>query len=164
MRKLNHTLKRGIQKTLKGLALAPVRISLALILFSVFICGGIYSLAEDNASWVDGMYWATVVLPTVGFGDFSPATTVGRATYIWVAASGWIATILMGGAVVDAIREHTIQQQHYEQTAEFDDDFDNLDAKVDELKACIAKLRALADNDHVREGARKAHTERNKDA
>lgn len=159
MRRFNAAAKRRIDKVLKALARAPVRISLVLIALSVIVGGGLYSIFEQDASWVDGMYWATVVLPTVGFGDYSPATTAGRTVYIFVVASGWMATLLMGGAVVSAIREHDIEAAH-EATADLDDDFAHLEQQANEVIECIARLRTLVDNDHIRAAAKIAHEER----
>jgi hypothetical protein len=133
---------------------------MALIAFSIIVGGGLYSIFETGANWVDGMYWATVVLPTVGFGDYSPHTTLGRSVYEFVAASGWVATILMSGAFVNALREYTIQS-HFEETAELDDDLANLEQQAHEVTECIARLKNLISNDHIREAARKAHEERN---
>lgn len=133
---------------------------MALITFAIIGCGGLYSLFEANANWIDGMYWATVVLPTVGFGDYSPHTTLGRAVYEWVAFSGFVSTIMLSGAFVNAIREFTIQS-HFEETAELDDDFANLEQQAHEVSECVARLKTLISNDHFREAARRAHEERN---
>lgn len=159
MQRFNVVLKNGINKSLRGLAIAPVPISLFLIFTSIIVGGGLYSLFEANANWIDGMYWATVVLPTVGFGDYSPHTTLGRAVYEFVSAAGWISTLLMGGAVIDAIRERTINQ-HFEQTAELDDDLAHLEQQAKEVMDCVARLKTLIDNDHIRAAAKAAHEER----
>lgn len=50
-------------------------------------------------SWIDCLYFSFVTLTTVGFGDFAPVTTLGRAVgMVWMisgvfAAGSWIATI-----------------------------------------------------------------------
>lgn len=156
-------LKRGINWTLRHLAAAPVRISLSLIATSIFVGGGLYSIFETDASYVDGMYWATVVLPTVGFGDFSPHTTPGRTVYEFVMAAGWVSTILMAGAVVSAIREHDIHE-HHEMTAEIDDDLADLRLKATALVDGIERLSRIVDHDTIREATRKVHDERNGNA
>lgn len=158
--RFNDLLKRAINWTLHNIAKAPVRISLFLVLSSIFGGGALYSLFEENADYIDGMYWATVVLPTVGFGDFSPEHIGGRLVYMYVVASGWFATIFVGAAVVDAIRERTIEQKH-EQTPEFDDDLVHLKQQAQEVVDCIERFSALVDNDHIRAAARKAAEERN---
>jgi voltage-gated potassium channel len=59
---------------------------LALIGVSVITFGAIaYSVAE-NVSTLDAIYWAFVTATTLGYGDFSPHTGVGKAASVTLVA------------------------------------------------------------------------------
>lgn len=130
---LNKHFADDIERMLRTVAKSPVRIALSIILSAFLIGGTLFSIFEDNASWIDGLYWATVVMPTVGFGDFSPQTIGGRWVYEYVVASGWIGTLILGGAFAGAIAQYRIQ--NHLGTEELDDDFDHCIAQLESLKA-----------------------------
>ncbi|KAK5113187.1 hypothetical protein LTR85_011005 [Meristemomyces frigidus] len=54
----------------------------------------------EGWNYLDAVYWADVTLLTVGLGDYSPATTVGRGLLFPFALGG----ILMVGMVIGSIR------------------------------------------------------------
>ncbi len=149
-----------IEDLLKVIAKAPVRIALVIILAWTVIGGGLYSLIEPDASWIDGMYWVTVVMPTVGFGDFSPVTVPGRVLYVVTVVLGFWATLILGGAVGAAILQYKYVEGHHH-TAELEDDFcaikDNLLSVVDECD----RLIQLTNHPAVKQALETAHKERN---
>ena len=49
--------------------------------------GGLFALFEGH-TLVDGLWWTVVTLTTVGYGDFSPITTGGRATAVVLMLAG----------------------------------------------------------------------------
>ncbi|KAI6912562.1 voltage-gated potassium channel [Hortaea werneckii] len=65
----------------------------------------VYSKIE-GWSYLNAVYWADVTLLTVGFGDFSPATPVGRGLIFPFAIGG----ILMVGLVVGSIRSLILER------------------------------------------------------
>lgn len=156
--RFNHVLKRRIDRALALFAKAPVRISLGVVFLAMIIGGTIFSLAEPNASLWDGVYWTWVVMPTVGFGDYSPETIIGRWDYIYVVASGWLATILLGGAVAGAVVEHDIHLDH-EETPEIDDDLAVLSSRLHSTADDLVRLQNMASHPLVRDALRKAHEE-----
>ncbi|MFD1736470.1 potassium channel family protein [Bacillus salitolerans] len=59
----------------------PIVVRVALLaLFIIFLFGAIIHVVEpDNfPSYFDGIWWAIVTVSTVGYGDFSPSTYIGR--------------------------------------------------------------------------------------
>lgn len=65
----------------------------------------VYSEIEGWA-FVNAVYWADVTLLTIGLGDFSPATTLGRGLLFPFAIGG----ILMVGLVVGSIRSLILER------------------------------------------------------
>src|SRR4051794_41839874 len=79
----------ALQNLLRLVARRPGRACILLLLGTVTIGGAIYSVIEKNADWFDGVWWATVTLTTVGYGDYSPETFAGR----------WLAAFVMAGGI-----------------------------------------------------------------
>lgn len=115
-----------------------VRVTLGAVLATSIIGGALFSLFEPEASWWDGIYWTWVVMPTVGFGDFSPVTAAGRMLYIAVVAIGWFASVVGGGIVTASLIEKAMTAHH--ETPELDDDLANVKNLLDNAKAELDNL------------------------
>lgn len=51
---------------------------LLLTTFIVILAGSIFYHYAENWSWVDSIYFSVITLTTVGYGDFSPQTDMGK--------------------------------------------------------------------------------------
>mgnify|MGYP000315805831 FL=1 len=73
----------------------------ALILFNVEPHINPYTGHQTFHSFFDALYWATVTLTTVGYGDMCPATDVGRFVSMLSSLFG-IAVIALPSGVITA--------------------------------------------------------------
>jgi voltage-gated potassium channel len=91
---------------------------LFLLLFIVFTSGmAIYILEagknENINSLFDGLYWAIVTISTVGYGDISPVTDIGRAISILIIISGIAMISFVTSVIVSAFSERLSELKEY---------------------------------------------------
>lgn len=84
---------------------------LQTIMFLVYLLLGalVFSTTESWA-YLDAVYWADVTLFTVGFGDFYPETTLGRALLFPYALIGVISLGLVVGSIRSLVLERGRRQ------------------------------------------------------
>ena len=73
-----------------------LRTILAALIFFIFLFGYLFYVSEpDVKNLGDGIWWALVTITTVGYGDITPVTTLGRvvASSLMLLGLGLIATI-----------------------------------------------------------------------
>src|SRR5688572_10046637 len=96
--KLTHFISemRFLRVAMKG-SLRKISIFMLIVLMLVIILGSIMYLVEDGkngfSSIPESIYWAIVTITTVGYGDITPATTLGKfvASLIMLIGYGIIA-------------------------------------------------------------------------
>jgi voltage-gated potassium channel len=117
----------------------PGQACLILLGLTVTVGGALYCLIEPGADWFDGVWWATVTLTTVGYGDYSPESFLGRWLAAFVMAGGIGSVAILTGILADEIREARIEQR--DATPELDDDIDRvIQVLADELDKLRAKV------------------------
>ena len=141
-----------IRPVMRFVAQSPGRACVYLLLSTVIVGGALFSIAEKEGSWIDGMWWAIVTLTTVGYGDYSPATVAGRWVAVFVMAGGIGTVATLTGILADEIREAKIH--HRDETPELDDDIEHVMAV---MEAEMDKIRARVSHPEVVEALRKAH-------
>lgn len=71
-----------------------------VFLFSLILLGGFVVGRVENLEWGEGFYFAMVTGLTIGYGDITPVTFVGRLTALGL---GFIGIILTGMMVATAV-------------------------------------------------------------
>ncbi|KAK7931399.1 hypothetical protein PG985_002111 [Apiospora marii] len=83
------------------LSVSQRTLMLQTILFLMYLLVGalVFSKIEEGWDYLDAVYWADITLFTVGYGDFSPLSTLGRALLIPYALVGVISLGLVIGSI-----------------------------------------------------------------
>jgi hypothetical protein len=134
-------------------ARSPGRACIALLALTVSLGGAVYCVTEPDADWFDGVWWATVTLTTVGYGDYSPESFLGRWLAAFVMAGGIGCVAILTGILADEIREARVEQRDV--TPELDDDIDHV---IQVLAGELDKLRAKVSHPEVVAALRRVHS------
>jgi voltage-gated potassium channel len=80
---------------------------LILIVIYIFISAMLIFQLEPNLfnTFLDSLYWATISITTIGYGDISPVTTVGRLITMLSALVGMAVIALPTGIITAAYME-----------------------------------------------------------
>ncbi len=102
------TIIAGVLKDSKEALLAVCTMACAYILISALI---IFNVEPDSfPSFFDAIYWATVSLTTVGYGDIYPVTTIGRIVTMVSSIFG-IAIVALPAGIITAGYMDAIQKK-----------------------------------------------------
>ncbi len=133
-------------------ARSPGRACVYLLSGTVLIGGALFSVIEPDADWFDGIWWTVVTLTTVGYGDYSPETFLGRWLAAFVMAGGIGSVAILTGILADEIREARISDA--DETPELDDDIEQV---MTVLANELQKLQAKVSHPEVVAALRKVH-------
>ena len=114
-----------------------LRTILAALIFFIAIFGYLFYVSEPQVeTFGDGIWWALVTITTVGYGDITPLTTLGRvvAGLLMLLGLGLIATIT---AIVSAKFIQNYVDGHTN---------DDVLEKLEELETEIGKIEEIEDN------------------
>ena len=70
------------------------------VLFTLICLGGFFVGRVENMAWGDGFYFAMVTGLTIGYGDITPVTIIGRLIAL---SLGFIGIVLTGMMVATAV-------------------------------------------------------------
>ena len=123
-----------------------LRTILGALVFFVGLFGYIFYIAEPAVkTFGDGVWWALVTVTTVGYGDITPLTTLGRlvAGALMFLGLGLIATVT---ALVSAnfIRNYVDSHTNDDVLAKLAD----LELEIEKLKELELNQRRLKDQDY----------------
>ena len=112
-----------------------LRTILSLILLFIGIFGFIFFITEpDVKSYSDGLWWALVTITTVGYGDITPLTSVGRlvASALMFLGLGLIAslTAVVSVKFIQNFVDHHTNDDVLEKLDEMQKDIDEIKRKI----------------------------------
>jgi voltage-gated potassium channel Kch len=141
-----------IRPVLRWVAQSPGRACVYLLSGTVLIGGALFSVIEPDADWFDGIWWTIVTLTTVGYGDYSPETFLGRWLAAFVMAGGIGSVAILTGILADEIREARMSDA--DETPELDDDIEHV---MNVLANELQKLQVKVSHPEVVKALRKVH-------
>ena len=112
-----------------------LRTVLSLILFFIILFGFIFFITEpDVKSFSDGLWWALVTITTVGYGDITPMTSIGRlvASALMFLGLGLIAslTAVVSVKFIQSFVDHHTNDDVLEKLEEMQKDLDEIKRKI----------------------------------
>ena len=112
-----------------------LRTVLSLILFFIVLFGFIFFITEpDVKSYSDGLWWALVTITTVGYGDITPMTSIGRlvASALMFLGLGLIAslTAVISVKFIQNFVDHHTNDDVLEKLDEMQKDIDEIKRKI----------------------------------
>ena len=112
-----------------------LRTILAALMFFIFLFGYLFYVSEpDVRNLGDGIWWALVTITTVGYGDITPVTTLGRvvASSLMLLGLGLIATItaIVSAKFIQNFVDHHTNDDVLEKLDEMQLELDDIKKKL----------------------------------
>ena len=112
-----------------------LRTILAALIFFIFLFGYLFYVSEpDVRSLGAGLWWALVTITTVGYGDITPVTTLGRvvASSLMLLGLGLIATItaIVSAKFIQNFVDHHTNDDVLEKLDEMQLELDDIKKKL----------------------------------
>ena len=112
-----------------------LRTIFAALLFFIFLFGYLFYVSEpDVRNLGDGIWWALVTITTVGYGDITPVTTLGRvvASSLMLLGLGLIATItaIVSAKFIQNFVDHHTNDDVLEKLDEMQLELDDIKKKL----------------------------------
>ena len=107
----------------------------AALIFFIFLFGYLFYVSEpDVRNLGDGIWWALVTITTVGYGDITPVTTLGRvvASSLMLLGLGLIATItaIVSAKFIQNFVDHHTNDDVLEKLDEMQLELDDIKKKL----------------------------------
>ena len=126
---------RALTLFLRAFNSKRLRTILITIIASVTVFGFVFFVTEPQVkSFGDGMWWALVTITTVGYGDITPMTTVGRFVasalmFVGLALISSVTAIISVKFIQNFVDHHT-NDDVLEKLDEMQKDLDELKKKI----------------------------------
>lgn len=100
---------RDLVKGLRVFLRDPAGREMIAVATVVVAAGSVFYRFVEDLTWIDSLYFSVITLTTVGYGDFSPATTPGKVFtmfYVLVGIGIFVALVTqIAGHLVEARKE-----------------------------------------------------------
>ena len=122
----------------RGFNSRKLRSVIAILTVSIIVFGYIFYLAEPQIkTFGDGIWWALVTITTVGYGDITPLTTLGRfvAGALMLFGLGLIATVtaIISAKFIQNYVDHHTNDDILEKLEELEDEIEKLEEIEEDL-------------------------------
>ena len=112
-----------------------LRTIIGALIFFIFLFGYLFYVSEpDVRDLGDGIWWALVTITTVGYGDITPVTTLGRvvASSLMLLGLGLIATItaIVSAKFIQNFVDHHTNDDVLEKLDEMQLELDDIKKKL----------------------------------
>lgn len=112
--------------------------SLVYITFLTLAIGTIFYHNVEGWRWLDSLYFSVITLATIGYGDFTPKTDLGKAftiIYVLIGIGILIAFIdPIGELIVQHRMERIEKKNHKDKTSETELNFSGVIGKLEHKK------------------------------
>jgi voltage-gated potassium channel len=85
---------------------------LAALTISLLLIGTVFYHYVESFSWLDSLYFCTMTLATVGYGDLVPETAVGKLFTIGYILSGIGIIAVFAQTLIHRVAERRYQRSH----------------------------------------------------
>ncbi len=103
--------------------------------------GAMFAIVEpDVGSFSEGLWWAVVTVTTVGYGDVTPATPLGRLTgaTLMLVGVGFVAATTAAVAARFVVED---EEEVMEETHEIRARMDSVQEQLDRIEAALARIQ-----------------------
>ena len=118
---------KNVFKNSKRPLLMVIALSVGYVLLSALVIFNAEPDTFDN--FFDAVYWATVSLTTMGYGDITPVTTIGRVITMISSLFGIAIIALPSGIITAGLMEEILKQRAQESAATADPDRQDADGE-----------------------------------
>jgi hypothetical protein len=131
-------LEGGLERLIDWLTAIPERTAILAVVLGLSVGGTVFSLAEEDATLIDGIWWAFVSMTTVGYGDIAPERPLIRMLATFVILCGIVATAILVGEITGRIAQRRIADAARTEVLH-----DDVAAAAATLERVVPRLRAL---------------------
>ena len=143
---------RGLARAVAGVWRDPETKALPFVAAALVLTGTIFYWRFEDWTIIEALYFCVVTLTTVGYGDYSPETFLGRWLAAFVMAGGIGSVAILTGILADEIREARLVDK--DETPELDDDIEHV---MSVLANELQKLQVKVSHPEVVKALRKVH-------